>query len=168
MLNDIWARTVESGSGSVWVLIKLRDLLWLIKFGGISQNVLCNFLDVHYLYVFVNINYLRLAKYIIFRNHFQTHLYFSSEFRTKTKLHLVKIFFSSPTFDLLNYDMKANFMTKISTIGMKFNTVLLIILMLSLGGTMGLLTGFSIISGIEIIYFAVKILFSLCKCGRNK
>ena len=29
-----------------------------------------------------------------------------------------------------------------------------------LGGTMGLLTGFSIISGIEIVFFAFKIFFN--------
>ena len=30
-----------------------------------------------------------------------------------------------------------------------------------IGGTMGLLTGFSILSGIEIIYYAIKFFFSL-------
>ena len=30
-----------------------------------------------------------------------------------------------------------------------------------IGGTMGLLTGFSILSGIEIIYYALKFFFSL-------
>ena len=29
----------------------------------------------------------------------------------------------------------------------------------AIGGTMGLLTGFSIISGVEIIYFIVKMVF---------
>ena len=29
----------------------------------------------------------------------------------------------------------------------------------AIGGTMGLLTGFSIISGVEILYFAMKIAF---------
>ena len=30
-----------------------------------------------------------------------------------------------------------------------------------IGGTMGLLTGFSILSGIEIIYYTIKFFFSL-------
>ena len=33
----------------------------------------------------------------------------------------------------------------------------------AIGGTMGLLTGFSIISGVEILYFTGKILYNLVK-----
>ena len=33
----------------------------------------------------------------------------------------------------------------------------------AIGGTMGLLTGFSIISGIEIIYFSAKIVYNIIK-----
>ena len=33
----------------------------------------------------------------------------------------------------------------------------------AIGGTMGLLTGFSIISAVEIIYFAVKIMINAIK-----
>ena len=36
-------------------------------------------------------------------------------------------------------------------------------MMSAIGGTMGLLTGFSIISGVEIVYFLVKILMSYFK-----
>ena len=32
----------------------------------------------------------------------------------------------------------------------------------AIGGTMGLLTGFSLISAVEIIYFGVKIMRKLC------
>ena len=39
----------------------------------------------------------------------------------------------------------------------------------AIGGTMGLLTGFSIISGVEILYFAVKFVLILFKrCARIK
>ena len=62
-------------------------------------------------------------------------------FRRQTTLHWVKLHFATPTFDKITKDVKANFETKLSAIG----------------GTMGLLTGFSIISGIEIVYFAIKI-----------
>ena len=70
----------------------------------------------------------------------------------KTKLRWVRIFFDTPTFDHIIKDEKANFVAKISAIG----------------GTMGLLTGFSIISGMEILFFTAKILFAVikknCKC----
>ena len=36
----------------------------------------------------------------------------------------------------------------------------------AIGGTMGLLTGFSIISGVEIIYFALKIVLNMFKKER--
>ena len=42
----------------------------------------------------------------------------------------------------------------------------------AIGGTMGLLTGFSLISGAEIVYFAVKIILgafcNICKKKREK
>ena len=58
-----------------------------------------------------------------------------------TALQVVRIYFSTPTFDRITKDEKANFEEKLSVIG----------------GTMGLLTGFSLISGVEIIYFLLKI-----------
>ena len=53
----------------------------------------------------------------------------------------VKIEFKTPVFDKVTKDRAAKFVDMLSAIG----------------GTMGLLTGFSIISGVEIIYFAAKI-----------
>ena len=53
----------------------------------------------------------------------------------------MKIQFDAPIFDKITKDRAAKFVDQISAIG----------------GTMGLLTGFSIISGVEIIYFAFKI-----------
>ena len=53
----------------------------------------------------------------------------------------VRIYFNTPKFDRIMKDRSAKFMDMLSAIG----------------GTMGLLTGFSIISGVEIVYFAVKI-----------
>ena len=38
----------------------------------------------------------------------------------------------------------------------------------AIGGTMGLLTGFSIISGVEIVYFAFKIAFGYFNNFREK
>ena len=38
----------------------------------------------------------------------------------------------------------------------------------AIGGTMGLLTGFSIISAVEIIYFATKIVWNFIKNKKNK
>ena len=57
----------------------------------------------------------------------------------------VRIYFDTPTFDRIKKDRSAKFVDKLSAIG----------------GTMGLLTGFSIISGVEILYFLVKFLLKL-------
>ena len=59
----------------------------------------------------------------------------------------MQIFFATPTFDRITKDEKANFEMKLSTVG----------------GTMGLLTGFSIISGLGIIYFGIKIVTKMMK-----
>ena len=48
-------------------------------------------------------------------------------------------------FDYKIQDEKANSLSKLSAIG----------------GTMGLLTGFSLISGVELIFFSVKIVITL-------
>ena len=58
-----------------------------------------------------------------------------------TNLRFVKIQFDTQVFDKIVKDRAAKFVDMLSAIG----------------GTMGLLTGFSIISGVEIIYFAAKI-----------
>ena len=62
-------------------------------------------------------------------------------FKRQTKLHWVHIYFNTPTFDKITRDEKANFVAKMST----------------LGGTMGLLTGFSVISLAEIVFFGAAI-----------
>ena len=64
------------------------------------------------------------------------------EYEYRNDLKYVKIQFNTPTFDVIYKDRSAKLVDKLSAIG----------------GTMGLLTGFSIISGVEIIYFAVLIL----------
>ena len=63
----------------------------------------------------------------------------------KNRLRFVRIYFDTPTFDIITKDRAAKFVNMLSAIG----------------GTMGLLTGFSIISGIEILYFSVKIIWNL-------
>ena len=55
-------------------------------------------------------------------------------------LRVVQIFFDTATFDDIEKDKKVKVEAQMSLIG----------------GTMGLLTGFSIISGVEIIYFVAK------------
>ena len=56
-------------------------------------------------------------------------------------LHLVHIYFDTATFDNVERDQKVKFQAQLGLIG----------------GTMGLLTGFSIISGIETIYFLFRL-----------
>jgi hypothetical protein len=60
-------------------------------------------------------------------------------------LQLVQIYFDTATFDEIERDKK---MTVEGQLGL-------------IGGTMGLLTGFSILSAVEILYFAVKFFMSL-------
>ena len=63
----------------------------------------------------------------------------------KLNLKFVRIYFDAKTLDKITKDRAAKFVDMLSAIG----------------GTMGLLTGFSIISGVEIVYFAAKIIFRL-------
>ena len=74
-------------------------------------------------------------------------MYFVLDYEWKNTLRYVRIFIDSPTFDRITKDRAAKFVDMLSAIG----------------GTMGLLTGFSIISGVEMLYFAVKIVLSLRK-----
>ena len=63
-------------------------------------------------------------------------------------LELVRIYFDTATFDEIERDKKIKVEAQLSLIGG------------TMGGTMGLLTGFSIISGIELVCFVVKLFFS--------
>ena len=60
-------------------------------------------------------------------------------------LQVVQIYFSTATFDHIVNDVSVTFGDQISAIG----------------GTMGLFTGFWILSGIEIFYFLLKFVFNL-------
>ena len=57
----------------------------------------------------------------------------------------VRIYFDATTFDIVTKDRAAKFVDMISAIG----------------GTLGLLTGFSIISAFEIFYFGIKIILEI-------
>ena len=61
------------------------------------------------------------------------------------RLEIIKIYFATPTFDKVTRDARTNFVTKISMIG----------------GMLGLFTGFSIMSGIEIIYFTIRMFLKM-------
>ena len=63
------------------------------------------------------------------------------------RLKFVQISMSTSTFDVIKKDRAAKFVDQLSAIG----------------GTMGLLTGFSLISGVEILYFLVKIVLRILK-----
>ena len=68
----------------------------------------------------------------------------SLDFQWKNKLRLVRIYFDTPIFDRITKDRAAKFVDMLSAIG----------------GTMGLLTGFSIISAVEIVYFSGRIILN--------
>ena len=67
-------------------------------------------------------------------------------------MRFVRIYFDTPTFDKITKDRAAKFVDMLSAIG----------------GTMGLLTGFSIISGVEILYFGAKIVWNFIQKNKNK
>ena len=72
------------------------------------------------------------------------------DYEWRNNLRYVRIYFDTPTFDRITKDRAAKFVDMLSAIG----------------GTMGLLTGFSIISGVEIIFFAIKIFSN--KIGKSR
>ena len=67
-------------------------------------------------------------------------------------LRYVRIYFDGSTFDIITKDRAAKFVDMISAIG----------------GTLGLFTGFSIMSAVEIIYFGIKILLEAIKAKLSK
>ena len=60
-------------------------------------------------------------------------------------MHVVQFYFVPATYDEIERDKKLTLEAQLGLIG----------------GTMGLLTGFSILSGVEIIYYALKLITSL-------
>ena len=73
------------------------------------------------------------------------------DFEWKNRLRFIRIYFDTPTFDRITKDRAAKFVDMLSAIG----------------GTMGLLTGFSIISGVEIVYFIIKLFSNLVDKKQN-
>ena len=70
---------------------------------------------------------------------------FSAATIERAPLKLVQIYFDTATYDEIERDVKVTLEAQLGLIG----------------GTMGLLTGFSMLSGVEIIYFAIKLFVSL-------
>ena len=62
-------------------------------------------------------------------------------------LRYVRIYFDASTFDVITKDRAAKFVDMISAIG----------------GTLGLFTGFSIMSAVEIFYFGIQIILEAIK-----
>ena len=60
-------------------------------------------------------------------------------------IYFIEIYFDTSTYDVVEQDKK---MTLEAQLGL-------------IGGTMGLLTGFSILSGVEILYYAIRFFVSL-------
>ena len=75
-----------------------------------------------------------------------------TDYDSKLKLRFVRIYFDVTTFDRVTQDSAAKFVDMLSAIG----------------GTMGLLTGFSIISGVEIVYFGIKIILNILRKRLDK
>ena len=69
------------------------------------------------------------------------------DFRVQNWPAKAALFYSTPTIGIISKDLKANFESKVSAIG----------------GTMGLFTGFSVLSGIEILYHLTKCFLGFLK-----
>ena len=67
-------------------------------------------------------------------------------------LMLVQIFFDTATYDEIERDVKVTLEAQLGVIG----------------GTMGLLTGFSILSGVEIVYFIIKLFTRIARKGGKR
>ena len=67
--------------------------------------------------------------------------------RNASTIRVVQIYFDTATFDDIERDKKIKLEGQLSLIG----------------GTMGLLTGFSIISGVEIIFYLIRLIWSSTK-----
>ena len=67
-------------------------------------------------------------------------IFYAGKELAESTLQLVQIYFDTATFDEVERDKKIKTEAQLSLIG----------------GTMGLLTGFSIISGVEIIFFLLR------------
>ena len=65
-------------------------------------------------------------------------------------LKLVQIFFNTPTYDKVVKDVKVTLEAQLGLIG----------------GTMGLFTGFSILSGMEILYYVIMFFLSLLNTSK--
>ena len=65
----------------------------------------------------------------------------------KSTLQLVQIYFDTATFDTIEKDRKIKVEGMLSLVG----------------GTMGLFSGFSIISGLEIVFFVSRLIMSFMK-----
>ena len=74
-------------------------------------------------------------------------MFFQEYEMERNDLRFVKVQFSTPVFDKIYKDRAAKWTDMLSAIG----------------GTMGLFSGFSIISGVEIVYFSIKILMAYFK-----
>ena len=89
----------------------------------------------------------KVKSMVLFLIYYNTFYCFPIDYEWKNNLRFVRIFFDTPKFDKITNDRAAKFVDMLSAIG----------------GTMGLLTGFSIISGVEIIYFSAKIAWNVLK-----
>ena len=69
------------------------------------------------------------------------------ELNYNLNLRYVRIYFDATTFDKIQKDRSAKFVDMISAIG----------------GTLGLFTGFSIISAVEIVYFGMNLIVKIIK-----
>ena len=90
------------------------------------------------------------------------------DYNFKTSLECVKIYFDTPTFDRIIRVTALTRMIVPSNDNLQDERAKFGDMLSAVGGTMGLLTGFSIISAVEILYFLIKIIFSIFLYSKKK
>ena len=89
------------------------------------------------------------------------------ELEFHSKLKFVRISFSTSTFDRIKKVERIN-ENNFPLYHLQDRAAKFVDQLSAIGGTMGLLTGFSLISAVEIIYFMVKIVLGIIKEKINK
>ena len=125
-------------------ITKIGDERWNIKVPFLNDLVHVNFTKCDY--------FGKNCMELIRKGTHNCNSWYKCTFKVTQMFKVVEVYLDTPTFDKITMDAKTNFVTQISVIG----------------GTLGLFSGFSILSGFEIIFFMMKFLFGLFTARKGR
>jgi hypothetical protein len=125
-------------------ITKIEDQQWFMNVPFLNDLVQVNFTKCDYF----GKNCMELIK----KGTQNCNSWYKCTFKVTQMFKVVEVYLDTPTFDKITMDAKTNFVTQISVIG----------------GTLGLFSGFSILSGFEIMYFIMKFLFGLFTARKER